>query len=344
MTWNSPGGNNKDPWGNRNKQDGPPDIDDIVKNLWKKISGSSGSGTSSGGNGKGFLVIGLVVLALIWAFKGIYTVNEQERGVIRHFGEYDRTVGSGLGWIPYGVETIEKVNVNTLRETRVQGVMLSKDLNIIDVEIGIQYRVAEPTDFLFQLSVPEDTLQHAAESALRQVVGDSKVDALLTTEKERIRIQLHAELEEILDNYRAGLKVEQLTLEKAAPPPALNDAFEDVNRAEQDAKRAVQDAEAYRNKNLPLAIANAEQVKQQADAYKAEAIAKSNGEVSRFQQLLPQYEAAPRVTRDRLYIEMMEEVLSNSSKVMIDVDGGQNMLYLPLDQIIKNKKEATNAR
>jgi membrane protease subunit HflK len=309
-----------------------------MKNLWKKIAGSSG-GNSSGPGGKSMILMVMLVAFGFWFFKGLYTINEQERGVVLHFGEFREIVGSGLQWVPYGIQEIRKVNVNKVQEKRVKGVMLTKDLNIIDVEIGIQYRVDDPKKYLFQLTAPDEALSQAAESALRQVVGDSLVDDLLTTEKERIREELKRELIKILDGYQTGLKVEQVTLEKAAPPQPLNDAFEDVNRAEQDAKREIQDAEAYRNREIPMARANAEQMRQQANGYKAKVIAEARGEVARFNQLLPQYEAAPQVTRDRLYIETMEYILSHSSKVMVDVDGGNNMMYIPLDQILKNKKE-----
>ncbi|NVJ48992.1 MAG: FtsH protease activity modulator HflK [Gammaproteobacteria bacterium] len=341
MTWNSPGGNDKDPWGNRNKQSGPPDLDEAIKNLWNKVSGGGGNKGNRNSNASAapFFVIVAVVAFVAWFVAGLNTVNEQERGVVLTFGEFQEIVGPGINWVPAGISTLEKVNVNKLVEKRVAGVMLTKDLNIIDVEIGIQYRVDDPQQYLFNLSSPDFTLQQAAESALRQVVGDSQVDALLTTEKERIRNELSVELVRILDTYQAGLKIEQVTLEKAAPPRALNDAFEDVNRAEQDAKREVQNAEAYRNEALPKATANAEQLRQQADAYRARVVAQANGEVARFAQLLPQYEAAPKVTRDRLYIETIEQILSNSTKVMVDVDGGNNMMYLPLDQLMKKNKE-----
>ncbi|MEE4246889.1 MAG: FtsH protease activity modulator HflK [Kangiellaceae bacterium] len=340
MTWNSPGGNGKDPWGNRNKQDGPPDLDDMIKKIWGSISGNSGGGSTSGGDSaKPFIITVLIAIFGFWIFKGIYTINEQERGVVLYFGEFQELVGSGLHWVPAGIQEIRKVNVNKLEQKRVKGQMLTKDLNIIDVEIGIQYRVDDPQLYLFELASPDTTLEQAAESALRQVVGDSQVDALLTTEKESIRNEVQRQMVQVINDYRTGLKVEQVTLERARPPVALNDAFEDVNRADQDAKREVQLAEQYRNLNIPDAVARAEQMKQQADAYKAEVLAKANGEVSRFQQLLPQYEAAPQVTRDRLYIETVEQILSSSTKVMVDVDGGNNMMYLPLDQLMKKKEK-----
>ena len=342
MSWNSPGGNNngnKDPWGNRNNQSGPPDLDEVFKNLWKKISGGKGSGSNNkSGASKSFFITGIVVLIAIWGFAGFYTVKELEEGVILRLGKYHTTVKPGLGWRPVGIDTLQKVNVTQLQEVRVTGEMLSKDINVIQIEIGIQYRINNAKDYLFKVLTPEETLKQAAESALRQVVGNTDVDDILTTEKEKVRISVTEELEQVLQPYKTGLKVVQVTLEKARPPQQVNDAFEEVNRATQDKKKFVQDAEAYRNKELPLARAEGEKIKQQASAYDAQVVAKANGEVERFKQLLPQYLAAPDVTRERLYIEAVEEVLSNSTKVMIDVDGGNNMMYLPLDQLMKNKK------
>ncbi|MCO7224862.1 FtsH protease activity modulator HflK [Pleionea sp. CnH1-48] len=339
MTWNSPGNNNgnKDPWGNRNKQDGPPDLDKMMKDLWGKISKGGGPGSPSSGGMKGFFATGLIVAVVAWFLLGFYTVKEAEKGVILHFGKFDSVVESGLGWIPLGIQTIKKVNVSQIKQAKIEGVMLTKDINIIKVEIGIQYKINNPRDYLFNLSSPENALRQASESALRQVIGDNNVDAILTSEKERIRIEIMEELRKVLAQYHAGLKVETVTLERTAPPSAVNTAFEDVNKAEQDAKRVIQDAEAYRNEKLPLARADAEQLRQQAAAYKAQVLAKANGEVARFNQLLPQYEAAPEVTRNRLYIETMESVLSSSTKVMMDTKAGNNMMYLPLDQLIKNK-------
>jgi modulator of FtsH protease HflK len=340
MPWNEPGNNNdKDPWGKRKNQDGPPDLDELVK----KVSGIFGGGNKGGGNnsasGKSFFAVGAVVLAILWAGSGFYSIGEAQRGVILHFGQYDRTVGAGLGWLPTGIEKITKVNTDEMRNASVRGVMLTKDINIVEVDVGIQYQVKNPEDYLFKLGNVESTLEQASESALRQVVGNSNVDAILTTDKERIQDELKMEIVEVLAQYRSGLDVRTVTLKSVKPPREVNEAFEEVNRAAQDAKREIQNAEAYQNEKLPLAIADAEKVKQQADAYRATVLARANGEVARFKQLLPQYTAAPEVTRTRLYLEAVEQVMSNSSKVMLDTEGGNNMIYLPLDQIMKQNKE-----
>jgi membrane protease subunit HflK len=341
MAWNQPGNNdNKDPWGDRKKQDGPPDLDELVKKIGGFFGGGnkSGGGSKSSGNSKNIFITGLVVLGVIWGAAGVYTIDEAEKGVVLHLGEYDRTVGAGLGWVPRGIERVIKVNTDEMRNTSVRGVMLTKDINIVEVDVGIQYQVLSPEDYLFKLGNVEQTLAQASESVLRQVVGSSNVDAILTTDKERIQDELKAELVQVLNQYKSGLSVRTVTLKGVRPPREVNEAFEEVNRAAQDAKREIQDAEAYENEKLPLAKADAEKARQQANAYKATVLAKANGEVARFKQLLPQYIAAPEVTRTRLYLETIEGVMSNTSKVMIDTKSGNNMIYLPLDQIMKNKK------
>lgn len=339
MPWNQPGNNNdKDPWGNRKKQDGPPDLDELVKKIGGFFGGGKGGGSKSSGGGKNIFITGLVVLSLVWAVSGIYTVDEAEQGVILHFGQYDRTVGAGLGWVPRGIEKIIKVNTDEIQNAPISGVMLTKDINIVEVDVGIQYQIASPEDYLFKLGNVEQTLNQASESALRQVVGAINVDAILTTDKERIQDDLKVEIDEVLAQYKSGLSVRTVTLKRVRPPREVNEAFEEVNRAAQDAKREIQNAEAYQNEKLPLAKAEAEKMKQQADAYQATILAKANGEVARFKQLLPQYTAAPEVTRTRLYLETVEQVMSSTSKVMIDTNSSNNMIYLPLDQIMKRNK------
>lgn len=343
MAWNEPGNNgNKDPWGNRNKNDGPPDLEEMFKKFTGFLGGgSSGSGGAQAkGAGTKLFTLIAVVIVTIWAVSGFYTVNEAEKGVVLHFGKYDRTVGAGINWLPKGVEKVIKVNIDKMRDTRVSGIMLTKDINIVEVDVGIQYQVNSPQDYLFNLADVETTLNQAAESAMRQVVGSTLVDAILTTDKERIQTELKIELDLILAQYNSGLSIRTVTLERVRPPREVNEAFEEVNRAAQDAKKLQQEADAYQNQKLPFAIADAEKARQQADGYRATALARANGEIARFKQLLPQYQAAPEVTRTRLYLETVEEVMSNASKVMIDTEGGNNMIYIPLDQIMKNKTEA----
>jgi len=248
------------------------------------------------------------------------------------------TVGAGLGWVPRGIEKVIKVNTDEIKNAPINGIMLTKDINIVEVDVGIQYQIASPEDYLFKLGNVEETLNQASESALRQVVGSIDVDAILTTDKERIQDELKVEIVKVLAQYKSGLSVRTVTLKRVRPPREVNEAFEEVNRAAQDAKREIQDAEAYQNEKLPLAKADAEKMKQQANAYEATVLAKANGEVARFKQLLPQYNAAPEVTRTRLYLETIEQVMSNTSKVMIDTNSSNNMIYLPLDQIMKKNK------
>jgi len=342
MPWNQPGNNDdKDPWGKRKRNDGPPDLDEIFKKLGGIFGGGKG-GSANAGGGKGFVATLALVFAAVWAASGIYTIDEAEKGVILHFGQYDRTVGAGLGWVPKGIEKVIKVNTDEMRSASISGVMLTKDVNIVEVDVGIQYQVDSPEDYLFKLGDVESTLEQASESALRQVVGNTDVDAILTTDKERIQNELKAEIVQVLTQYKSGLSVRTVTLKKVSPPREVKDAFDEVNRATQDAKREIQNAEAYQNEKLPLAKADAEKMKQQADAYRATVLAKANGEVARFKKLLPQYQAAPEVTRTRLYIDAVENVMSNSSKIIIDTKGGNNMIYLPLDQIMKNNKESQN--
>ena len=340
MPWNQPGNNNdKDPWGNRKKQDGPPDLDELVKKIGSFFSGGKGGGSNnSTGGGRNVFITGIVVLGLVWGVSGIYTVDEAEQGVVLHFGKYDRTVGAGLGWVPRGIEKVIKVNTDEIKNAPINGIMLTKDINIVEVDVGIQYQIASPEDYLFKLGNVEETLNQASESALRQVVGSIDVDAILTTDKERIQDELKVEIVKVLAQYKSGLSVRTVTLKRVRPPREVNEAFEEVNRAAQDAKREIQDAEAYQNEKLPLAKADAEKMKQQANAYEATVLAKANGEVARFKQLLPQYNAAPEVTRTRLYLETIEQVMSNTSKVMIDTNSSNNMIYLPLDQIMKKNK------
>ncbi len=337
MPWNEPGNNNgnKDPWGNRNKQDGPPDLDEVFKKISGIFGGGKGRGGGSGNaSGGKFFATGIVILALFWGATGFYTVDEKQEGIVLQFGQFNRVVGAGLGWVPRGIETVIKVDVNQLHQTRLADIMLTKDTNMIHVELGIQYRINDAQKYLFNLTSPDDVVGQAGEAALRKVIGDSLVDDVLTNQKERIRSETEVELVNILSGYDPGITISTVTLEDASPPAAVTDSFNEVNRAREDADRKVQEANSYHNREVPLAEAIREKSINEAQGYKAKVIAKARGEVARFEQLLPQYQAAKEVTRQRLYIETVEEVMSNTSKVMLDVDEGNNMIYIPLQEIM----------
>ncbi len=345
MAWNEPGGNgDKDPWGNRGNQ-GPPDLDEVFKNFQKKFGslfgGKGGKGGRGGGGGVStpggsigiYIVIGIVLL--FWLATGFYKIEEAERGIILRFGEHVDTTQSGLHWHwPTPIESVTKVDVTKVHPVPLRATMLTQDENIVDIEGTIQYQIADPTGYLFNVRTPEVSLTQAAESALRQTIGQSKMDFVITEGRGQIAVQVSQIIQEIIDSYGTGIKVIRVNIQNAKPPEAVKDAFDDVTQAREDEQRLKNEAEAYRNEVVPKARGAAARMREEAEAYKQEVIARSEGEADRFSRLLTEYEKAPTVTRDRLYLEMMESVLGQSSKVLVDIDGSNNLLYLPLDKLM----------
>jgi len=344
MAWNEPGNNQKDPWGNRGNNggnQGPPDLDEAIRNFQKKISGIFGGsgnrgGSSSSGGGMGFSLVAIIVVGL-WAASGIYKIDQAERGIIMQFGEYKETVQSGLHWhLPRPIQKVIKVNVEKVYSIGVDETMLTQDENIVDIEATIQYRVDNPTDYLFNTASPEVTLKNATESALRESIGRRKMDFVITEGRANIADDVLKLTQEILDQYKTGLTLTEVNIRNAKPPEAVKAAFDDVNKAREDEVRFLNEAEAYRNEVVPKARGAAARMREEAEAYKQEVIARSEGNAGRFTALLKEYKRAPGVTRDRLYIDMVEQVLGSSTKVMVDVKGGNNMLFLPLDKILQS--------
>lgn len=343
MAWNEPGDQNKqDPWGRKKNDSGPPDLDEALRRLMARLSGLFGGGAprpvgGSGGNGNagatGLTLVGVAAL-LIWSVSGFYTVQEAERGVVLRFGAYHATVTSGIHWLPRFIDRVVPVDVNKVYSKRVAGQMLTQDENISEVELGVQYRVTDPVKFLFNVRDPERTMEHVAESALRLVVGQSTMDDLLTGGREVVRLRSEEEMNKILEPYQTGLVISEITLQVAKAPDAVQAAFDDAIKAREDEERVITEARAYSSKQEPIAQGRASRVLQEAQAYKQEAVARATGEVAKFEKLLPEYQAAPEVTRQRLYLETMQAVLSNTSKVLVDVDGGNNVMYLPLDKLV----------
>lgn len=350
MAWNEPGGSgDKDPWGNRGNQ-GPPDLDEVFRNFQKKFGslfggkggrgrgGGRGSGTGSGGTIGIAIVIAIVML--FWMATGFYKIEEAERGIILRFGKHVDTTQSGLHWHwPTPIESVTKVDITRVTPVPLRATMLTQDENIVDIEGTIQYQIADPTSYLFNVRIPEVSLTQAAESALRESIGKSKMDFVITEGRGQIAFQVQELIQQILDSYGTGMRVIKVNILNAKPPEAVKDAFDDVTQAREDEVRLINESEAYRNEVLPKARGAAARLREEADAYNKEVTARAEGEADRFSQLLNEYQQAPRVTRDRLYLDMMESVLGNSSKVLVDLEGNNNLLYLPLDKLMSRSTE-----
>jgi len=368
MAWNEPGGSgNKDPWGGRkNDEQGPPDLDEVVKKLQEKFGGLFGGGgkrNGSSGSGKaGSIGLGLIaiVAVTVWAISGVYIVEEGTRGVVLQFGKYNKTTQPGPHWHPRGIQSVETVDIANIRGISIgfragggnrqtgssvgrESLMLTEDENIVDVKLAVQYKVKSASDYLFNVKDPETTLRQVIESAIRETIGKSEMDYILKEGRADVMEQTRAQVQEILDRYKAGLQVTTVNLQDAQPPEQVQDAFADAVKAQGDQARVINEAKAYSNDIVPRARGKAARQLAEANAYKEQVIAESTGEASRFTQVLAEYKKAPEVTRKRLYLEAMESVMTNSSKVLVDVKGGGNLLYLPLDKMMSGSSGASSA-
>ena len=364
MAWNEPGNNgngndkDKDPWGGGRKggDQGPPDIDEVLRNLTKKFNslfgggsgGSSSTGSSSSGGGglSAGLIAGLVaVVAVIWGFMGFYIVDEAERGVVLRFGKVlDLTVQPGLHWNPPVVDEVSLVNVSELNaKTYENRAMLTTDENIIDIAVTVQYLIQDPVKYVIAVQDPELSLDNASESAIRHVVGGNFMDQILTTGRDRMAADVQERLQDYMNAYNTGIFVSQVNVVDAQPPDAVRPAFDDVIRAREDEQRVQNQAQQYSNQIIPEARGEAQRRIEAANAYSAEVVAEATGDASRFDQLLTEYLKSPEVTRQRLYIDSIEEVMTASSKIMVDVEGGNNMLFLPLDKLMEQSNSSINS-
>lgn len=346
MAWNEPGKDDKDPWKNKGgNNQGPPDLDDLFKDLGNKFGGVfGGSGGSSSKSNNSFpsavIILAMLVAVVVYAYSCIYTIKEAERGVKLRFGEYVGLVEPGLSWKWTFIEAIIPVDVQTTRDLPAAGFMLTQDENVVRVEMQVQYRVVNARDYIFSVTNADDSLSDALDSALRYVVGHANMDDVLTSGREAVRQQVWAELDSIIETYNLGLLVVDVNFKDARPPEEVKDAFDDAIAAQADEERYIQEAEAYALSIEPRARGRVKRLEQEALAYKQQTVLDAEGAVARFDKLLPEYQAAPEVTRQRLYINTMEKVYSNTSKVMVDVDGGNNMMYLPLDKIMTQQQNA----
>ncbi len=338
MAWNEPG-KDKDPWGGRGGNDGPPELDEAFRKLQEKLNGMFGGGgggrnDSSGGAFGGIVVIILVLAALVYAAAGFFQVDAKERAVIFQFGAFKEIRDEGLGWSAPLFTKVWIVNVTGERQYPTRGRMLTQDESIVELPITVQYNVVDVKAFVLNVRDPEISLTHATDSALRHVVGSTELEQVLSEGRAKMAAEVKQRLQAYLDSYGTGIQVNSVNIQQAQPPEEVRSAFDDVIKAKEDETRLKNEAEAYSNQIIPEARGKAQRLLEEAEAYKSEVVSRAEGEAARFENLWSEYKRAPEVTRKRLYMDTVEAVMSKSSKVMIDVDNN-SVLYLPLDKLTK---------
>ncbi len=344
---NSSDKQNENGWGardNKNQEQSPPDIEEVFNNLLKKLGGGNKKGGSNNTSpnipsfnlGK-ILPIAAVIGGIIWGASGFYTIKEAERGVTLRFGEFHSIVQPGLNWKPTFIDKVIPVNVEQVRELKTQGAMLTKDENMVKVEMTVQYRVQNPEKYLFSVSNADNSLGQATDSALRYVIGHMTMNDVLTTGRAVVREDTWKALNDIIKPYDMGLEVIDVNFQSARPPEEVKDAFDDAIKAQEDEQRYIREAEAYAREKEPIARGDAQRIVEEATAYKDRVVLDAQGEVERLQRLLPEFKAAPDLLKERLYIQTMEKVMANTPKVMLDSNNGNNLTVLPLEQLMGKK-------
>ena len=358
MPWNEPGNNQRDPWSGGPRGGGagggqrPPDLEEMMRKLSRQLNGmfgggsGGGSGDESGGGGgfgmghnsKAVISLALIVALVVWLASGFYIVREGDRGVVLRLGAFQKVSAPGPHWrLPYPFERVEIENVDNIRTLQNRSLMLTADENIIDVDIAVQYRVLDLVDFKFNVRNPDATVQQAMESAIRESIGKSNLDFILGEGRGEIAATARSTLQQALDSYGAGIIITAVSMQQAQPPEPVQESFADAIRAREDEARFRNEAEAYANGLIPRARGQAARILEEAEAYRDQVIARADGDASRFSQLLAEYRQAPSVTRERLYIEMVEAVFQQSKKLMLDVGAGNNLTLLPLDQLLRGE-------
>ena len=349
MAWNEPGNGGRDPWGNR-QDEGPPDLDEAFKKLQNNLGkmfgggGQSSGGRSSGGNpvSKSILWLALLGAAVVYGMMGVYTLDEQERGVVLRLGTATESIlMPGLSWQPPLIDKVIIHNVSRVRSHPQQAEMLTEDENIVKVKLTVQYVIDDVKAFALNVKSPEQSLYQSTESAVRHVVGSTEMDRVLTEGRAIMGTEIKTRIQDYMNDYGTGIAVTQVNIDETAPPDAVREAFDEVIRAREDEVRVRNEANAYANKVIPEARGEAQRYLEEAEAYRRQVVAEARGESERFSKLLVEYQVAPEVTRERMYIDTLESVMSQSSKVMIDVEGGNNMMYLPLDRMVQRQNDAS---
>ena len=343
-------------WNDDNNQT-PPELDEVIKDFKNKFSSTFG-GKSSGNSGaskaaKGSFKYIFILAFIVWMATGVYIIDPAERGVVLRFGAFQTSTTQGPHWhIPYPVESVYKVNVEQVRSAEIgfrnaqnsysggvssESLMLTRDENMVDVKLAVQYKIANAQDYLFNVSNPELTLSHVVQSIIRQVVGDNTMDFVLTTGRDQVAQEVKTASQALINDYGLGIQITAVTMQDAQPPVQLKAAFDDVVKAREDEQRYINEARAYANDIVPKARGASQRLLAEAEAYKSEVVSKSEGEAYRFTQILTEYTKAPGVTKERLYRETLEDVLSNTNKVIVD-SNSNSLMYLPIDQLINSNR------
>ena len=343
-------------WNDNNNQT-PPELDEVIKDFKNKFNSTFG-GKSSGNSGaskaaKGSFKYIFILAFIVWMATGIYIIDPAERGVVLRFGAFQTSTTQGPHWhIPYPIESVYKVNVEQVRSAEIgfrnaqnsysggvssESLMLTRDENMVDVKLAVQYKIANAQDYLFNVSNPELTLSHVVQSIIRQVVGDNTMDFVLTTGRDQVAQDVKMASQTLINDYGLGIQITAVTMQDAQPPVQLKPAFDDVVKAREDEQRYINEARAYANDIVPKARGASQRLLAEAEAYKSEVVSKSEGEAYRFTQILTEYTKAPGVTKERLYRETLEDVLSNTNKVIVD-SNSNSLMYLPIDQLINSNK------
>ncbi len=359
MAWNDE--NNKNPWGGNNQT--PPELDEVIKDFKNKFNSRFGGGSSGKGGvskaARGSFKYFVILAVLLWLLSGIYIVDPAEKGVVLRFGAYQNTTSQGPHWrIPYPFESVYKVNVEQIRATEIgfrniqnssysgavssESLMLTKDENMVDVKLAVQYKIADAKAYLFNVFNPELTLSHVVQSVIRQVVGDNTMDHVLTTGREQVAQEVKTASQGLLNEYNTGLIITAVTMQDAQPPIQVKASFDDVVKAREDEQRYINEAKAYANDIVPKARGASQRLLAEAEAYKSQVVSKSEGEAYRFNQILEEYLKAPVVTKERLYRETLEEVLGSTSKVIVD-SNSNSLMYLPIDQLINTSRSSRSS-
>jgi len=346
MAWDD--GEKKNPW-RSDKDKGPVDLDAVVRDLQRRLAALFRGGRGGGGGrgpgdqplSSGFFASAAVLVVAIWALTGVYVVDEAQRGIVLRFGAFQELTQPGLRWhMPWPVESVERININETVQLPYSGSMLTRDENIVNVDLRVQFRRTDPQKFMFNMREPENTLIDATASAIREVVGRNVLDFILTEGRTEIARETQELLQATLDAYGAGITVYEVNMQDANFPREVESSVQDSIKAREDRERRILEAQSYSNEILPRARGEAAARGQAADAYRAQVVANAEGESDRFTSIFTQYQKSPAVTRERMYLETIEAVFANSTKVLVDTKGGNNLLYLPLEQLMQRRAAA----